>query len=210
MRDIPEALADRIESGAARLCHAWIVTRANGERLGFTDHDRALEVDGVACSPSDGWGVGAAEAEAGGTAGSATAEGAVGDGFDPATFDGAEVTLWRVDWSEPTLKVRVWVGTMSRLTLADGAFKAELEGPAAKLDRAVGRTYGRACDARFRDARCGVAGDAFPGMSCDKRWRTCVDEFDNGANFRGFPHVPGDDFIAAVPVEGGRHDGGKR
>lgn len=210
MRDIPEALVARIESGAARLCHAWIVTRADGERLGFTDHDRALEVDGVTCSPSEGWGVGAAEAEAGGAAGTATASGAAGEGFDPEMFDGAAVELWRVDWSEPGLRVRLWVGTMARLTLSDGVFTAELDGPAAKLDRAVGRTYGRACDARFRDARCGLASDTYPGMSCDKRWRTCVDVFGNGANFRGFPHVPGDDFIAAVPVEGGRHDGGRR
>ncbi|HEV7229099.1 baseplate hub protein [Brevundimonas sp.] len=210
MRDIPEDLVARIESGAARLCHAWIVTRAGGERLGFTDHDRALEVDGVVCSPSEGWGVGASEAEVGGVAGTATAEGAAGEGFDPAAFDGASVDLWRVDWSEPALKAPLWAGSLARLTLADGKVTVELEGSAAKLDRAVGRTYGRACDAEFRDARCGVASDAFPGMSCDKRWRTCVDAFGNGANFRGFPHVPGDDFIAAVPVEGGRHDGGRR
>ena len=208
MRDIPEALAARIESGAARLCHAWFVTRADGERLGFTDHDRALEVDGVTCSPSEGWGVGASEAEVGGAAGSATTEGAVGDGFDPAVFDGAAVELWRADWSEPALKVRLWVGTMSRLTLVDGAFTAELEGPAAKLDRAVGRTYGRACDAGFRDARCGVGSDAFPGMSCDKRWRTCVDAFGNGENFRGFPHLPGNDAAYGYASDGQVMDGG--
>lgn len=210
MRHIPTELAARIESGAARLCHAWIVTRADGGRLGFTDHDRELEVDGVSCSPSEGWGVGAAEAEAGGAAGSATAQGAAGEGFDREMFDGAAVELWRVDWSEPGLKVRLWAGSLARLTLADGALTVELEGPAARLERAVGRTYGRACDARFRDARCGLGPESFPGQVCDKRWRTCVDAFGNGANFRGFPHVPGDDFIAAVPVEGGRHDGGRR
>lgn len=210
MRDIPEELAARIESGAARLCHAWIVTRTDGARLGFTDHDRALAVDGVSCSPSEGWTAGAHEAETGGAAWTGAAGGAAGPDFEPEAFDGAKVELWRVDWSEPTLRVRLWAGSLARLTVADGAFTAELEGPAAKLERAVGRTYGRACDARFRDARCGVAADAFPGMSCDQRWRTCVERFGNGSNFRGFPHVPGDDFIAAVPVEGGRHDGGRR
>lgn len=80
MRDIPEDLAARIESGAARLCHAWIVTRADGGRLGFTDYDRVLEVDGVTCSPSEGWRAGASEAEVGGAAGTATAEGAAGGG----------------------------------------------------------------------------------------------------------------------------------
>ncbi|MCA3700890.1 MAG: DUF2163 domain-containing protein, partial [Brevundimonas sp.] len=47
MRDIPIELAARIESGAATLCHAWVVTGADGGRLGFTDHDRDLVVDGV-------------------------------------------------------------------------------------------------------------------------------------------------------------------
>ena len=36
----------------ARLCRAWIVIRADGARLGFTDHDRDLVVDGVACRAS--------------------------------------------------------------------------------------------------------------------------------------------------------------
>ena len=107
-------------------------------------------------------------------------------------------------------RIKGWAGSLARLTLADGALTVELEGPAARLERAVGRTYGRACDARFRDARCGLGPESFPGQVCDKRWRTCVDAFGNGANFRGFPHIPGDDFIAAVPVEGGRHDGGRR
>ena len=48
MRAVPEVLAARIESGAASLCHVWILTRADGARQGFTDHDRDLTVDGVA------------------------------------------------------------------------------------------------------------------------------------------------------------------
>lgn len=30
MREIPEELAARVESGAATLCHAWIVRRGDG------------------------------------------------------------------------------------------------------------------------------------------------------------------------------------
>ena len=47
MRHIPSELAARIESGAAGLCHAWVLRRADGVALGFTDHDRDLEVEGV-------------------------------------------------------------------------------------------------------------------------------------------------------------------
>jgi uncharacterized phage protein (TIGR02218 family) len=53
-------------------------------------------------------------------------------------------------------------------------------------------------------------GDTFAVTAgCDKRFATCRDRFDNTVNFRGFPHIPGNDFIVSVPVPGrGRHDGG--
>lgn len=43
---------------------------------------------------------------------------------------------------------------------------------------------------------------------CDKLFATCAARFANTRNFRGFPHIPGNDFIitVAVPGEGG-HDG---
>ena len=30
---------------------------------------------------------------------------------------------------------------------------------------------------------------------CDKQFATCRSKFANGVNFRGFPHIPGDDFV---------------
>jgi hypothetical protein len=120
------------------------------------------------------------------------------------------VALWRVDWDRPDLRVRLWTATLARILCEGGRFRAELEGPLAKLERVVGRTYGRDCDAIFGDRRCGVDPDAFPGLTCDKRWATCVGTFANGVNFQGFPDTPGDDFLTATPVEGGRHDGGSR
>lgn len=44
-------------------------------------------------------------------------------------------------------------------------------------------------------------GDAFVVTAgCDKRFATCHDRFDNIVNFRGFPHVPGNDFVVRYPV----------
>lgn len=214
MRHIPDDLAARIESGAARLCHVWLVRRVDGTRAGFTDHDRDLTLDGVVCRAASGWTAGAAESAVGLAAGTASASGVLDDASireaDVAAgrLDGAAVELWRLDWSEPGLGVRLWSGTITRLRRQDGAFVADLEGPLAKLERVVGRTYGRLCDARLGDARCGVADAA--GRTCDKRWETCVGTFGNGVNFRGFPDVPGDDFLTAWPAQGGRHDGGSR
>ncbi|MBB1179705.1 hypothetical protein DSM05_11130 [Pseudomonas sp. FW305-3-2-15-E-TSA4] len=214
MRHIPDDLAARIESGAARLCHVWLMRRVDGTRAGFTDHDRDLTLDGVVCRAANGWTVGAAESGVGLAAGTASASGVLDDAsireadVAQGRLDGAAVELWRLDWSEPGLRVRLWSGTITRLRWQDGAFVADLEGPLAKLERVVGRTYGRLCDARLGDARCGVADAA--GRTCDKRWETCVGTFGNGVNFRGFPDVPGDDFLTAWPAQGGRHDGGSR
>lgn len=43
---------------------------------------------------------------------------------------------------------------------------------------------------------------------CDKRADTCRLKFGNFLNFRGFPHVPGEDWLASYPVRTGRNDGG--
>jgi uncharacterized phage protein (TIGR02218 family) len=53
-------------------------------------------------------------------------------------------------------------------------------------------------------------GDAFEAKAgCDKRFTTCRDRFGNAINFRGFPHIPGNDFVASYAVEGEPgHDGG--
>ena len=34
---------------------------------------------------------------------------------------------------------------------------------------------------------------------CDKRFATCVERFDNAANFRGEPHLPGNDLLTRYP-----------
>ncbi|MGY6633255.1 MAG: DUF2163 domain-containing protein [Alkalilacustris sp.] len=43
---------------------------------------------------------------------------------------------------------------------------------------------------------------------CDKRAETCRAKFGNFVNFRGFPHIPGEDWLVAVPRDGGLNDGG--
>ena len=46
-------------------------------------------------------------------------------------------------------------------------------------------------------------GDTFTVTAgCDKRFATCRDRFDNAVNFRGFPHIPGNDFVISYPTPG--------
>jgi len=47
------------------------------------------------------------------------------------------------------------------------------------------------------------SGDTFDVTAgCDKRFQTCHDKFNNVVNFRGFPHIPGNDFVISYPVQG--------
>ncbi len=46
-------------------------------------------------------------------------------------------------------------------------------------------------------------------VGCDKRFETCRDRFANTLNFRGFPHIPGNDFVVSFTRQGeARQDGG--
>jgi uncharacterized phage protein (TIGR02218 family) len=55
-----------------------------------------------------------------------------------------------------------------------------------------------------------AAGDAFAVTAgCDKRFSTCHTRFSNAVNFRGFPHIPGNDFVMRYAVDGeSGNDGG--
>ena len=43
---------------------------------------------------------------------------------------------------------------------------------------------------------------------CDKRFETCRDRFANSINFRGFPHIPGNDFVISGADASANNDGG--
>lgn len=43
---------------------------------------------------------------------------------------------------------------------------------------------------------------------CDKRVETCRLKFHNFLNYRGFPHIPGEDWAMSYPTQAGINDGG--
>ena len=51
-------------------------------------------------------------------------------------------------------------------------------------------------------------GDGFTiRAGCDKRMETCGAKFANTANFRGFPHIPGQDAVLRYATKDGGHEG---
>ncbi len=203
-----------LRGDALTLCLCWTLTRRDGVNVHMTDHDAALIVDEIEFNPG-------AAMEAGRFA---TSEGlkptrAAGGGVlssDAITeadlraglWDGCRVQVFQTDWRDPTLGTRhVWSGYLSEIqTGQTGAFEAELISLKSDLERPIGRVLQRRCDAVLGDERCGVRAD---GRSCDQRFETCRDVFANTENFRGFPHMPGNDFLLAGPADAG-NDGGKR
>jgi uncharacterized phage protein (TIGR02218 family) len=57
-----------------------------------------------------------------------------------------------------------------------------------------------------------VVGDAVQLVAgCDKQFTTCQQKFNNAPNFRGFPHMPGTDFVTSfASISDPNNDGGRR
>ena len=75
-----------------------------------------------------------------------------------------------------------------------------LDGPNCGLSTTVVECNGS--NLRMREL---AAGEILPGdrielrEGCDKRFATCCARFGNAANFRGEPHVPGNDLLTRYP-----------
>lgn len=207
----------RLESGATTTCLCWRLERRDGLVLGLTEHDRPLVVDGLTYRP--GAALEAATFRTGidlapghGAARGALTSAAITDAdLAAGLWNGARIDIIRADWQAPEHWVHVWSGQFSEISHGPEGLMAELVSRKAELERPLGRTYARRCDAVLGDVRCGVdTGDpAHAGKTCDQHFATCRDVFANAENFRGFPHMPGTDFILSGPAANGR-DGGRR
>ena len=215
MRAVPPAMQADLDAGLTTHARAWRIERADGLVIGLTDHDRPVEIDGLIFRPGLELDAAALDQETGLDPDEGRIEArldsadlAAGD-IEAGAWDSAKVELVQFDWMRPELHVRLWRGRLGEIRRDETGFRAELAGPAADLDRSIGRVYARRCDAVLGDARCGVAPEhsAFD-QGCDKAFATCRDRFANTLNFRGFPYLTGDDVLIAPPPA--PHDGGSR
>ncbi len=219
MRIVSETMASALAQGAAKLCHVWLIERRDDVTLGFTDHDRPLIFMGVSCQGQSGLTAGAAgqdldEAGSAAVSGVISSDAIKAEDIASGLYDAARLRLYTVNWAEPEDYVLTGAGTLARLecrggVIEGGSFIAHIEGPAAKLDRVIGRRFGFLCDAMLGDARCGLTGSLASGY-CDKRYNTCLNIFGNILNFRGFPDLPGEDFLTLYPRNGDVLDGASR
>ncbi len=290
MRDLPDGLSTSLSAGATTLARCWRITRTDGAVMGFTDHDRALSFDGLDFEADAGLGAGAIELTTGlaidnhGVTGALSSPRIAPADLARGVYDGAEVQVYLVDWTDVAQRVVLARGQIGEITRGEQAFEAEILGLSERLNQPVGRAYLPVCDCRLGDAKCGidlgqatfraigtvaavvdtahvvvngltgfeggwftggllswtdgenagqeshvkahlggvedalelwlappmppVPGDMFDVTAgCDKTAETCREKFANLLNFRGFPHMPGDDFAATYPSTGGANDG---
>lgn len=279
MKSIPATLQAKLDSGVTTLARCWTVTLKDATRRGFTEHDLPLVLNGIVHEPQSGVTAGALESASGlapdntDIIGALTSDAITDSDLERGLYDGAEVDLSLVDWTDPADHVLLFRGNIGETTRGPLAFTAELRSMAAKLDQPTGRAFLSQCDAELGDARCGVMlapaqgtviaiaptgevtasglseshargaltwitganagtthpvkdqtgqtlsfwspppdpiapGDTFNvTQGCDKTLATCRDRFANAINFRGFPHIPGDDFAASYPNRGEGNDG---
>ncbi|MGO4173589.1 DUF2163 domain-containing protein [Bosea sp. TAF32] len=163
MRAIPAGLAAHIESGATTLCRCWSLTRRDGLVLGFTDHDRALDFDGLTYAASTGLEAAETTAELGFAIGGGDVAGAfAASGLNEADlarglYDDARVRVWLVNWAVPEQRLLLEEGFVGEVRRGEYGFTAEMRGIAKAFDEERGRLYLRSCSADLGDARCGVA-----------------------------------------------------
>jgi uncharacterized phage protein (TIGR02218 family) len=160
MRTVPAALAATLASGVTTLAHIWRFSRRDGAQFAFTDHDEPLAFDALTCEPITGLNAGAMEKSLGLSVDTASITGALnsdaiteGD-LARGLWDGARVDLYRIDWSDPSLRVHLFAGRIGEVRRGVAAFEAELRGLQAPLNVAVGRVFSRFCDADLGDTRC--------------------------------------------------------
>ncbi|WP_316014555.1 DUF2163 domain-containing protein [Roseobacter sp. HKCCA0434] len=81
-------------------------------------------------------------------------------------------------------------------------------GARAPLRHDVSRGGARVLSLRTGALHPVASGDAFEVIAgCDRRAATCRAKFANFLNFRGFPHIPGEDWLTSYPNRGEVHDG---
>lgn len=160
MSTVQTAGLTTVQTVAQTVARAWAVTRKDGFVLGFTDHDRSLDFEGLRFRPDSGLSASAVVQGAGLSVDNTEAAGILSD--DAITeidlmagrWDGAEVRLWELDWANPADRHLVFRGHLGEISRNGAAFRAELRGLSEPLNRVQGRVFHPRCAADLGDGAC--------------------------------------------------------
>lgn len=157
-----QAFQNHLDEGVTTLCRAYAVRRADGETLGFTDHDRDLQFDGILFRADSGLTAKALVQTTGLSVDNTEVFGALRheaireEDILAGRYDGAEVTGWLVNWADVSVREISFRGTLGEIVRGGGAFTAELRGLSEGLNRPQGRIYHARCSAVLGDSDCAL------------------------------------------------------
>lgn len=144
------------------IAFCWRLDRRDGVSLGFTSHDRDLEVDGLIFRAAPGMLPSAIGRSDGFDVDSMDVQGALSDrairaaDLEAGRWDGAAVRLYAINWRAPAEMRLLMRGELGAVEMTDGSFSAELRGPTAILERPVVEVTAPECRAELGDGRCRI------------------------------------------------------
>ena len=169
-----EDLWAHAQTGVTTLARCWGLTRQDGTRFGFTDHDLDLAFEDWRFTAGTGLSARALVQSTGLSVDNSSAQGALSDAalreadILAGRFDGADLSCWLVNWQNTAERWLQFSGSIGELHRAGGAFEAELRGLTEALNQPLGRIFQKPCTAVLGDASChfdlSTPGYAYEGL----------------------------------------------
>lgn len=163
MQTLSPALTSHFAQFNTSLALCWRLDRLDGVSLGFTQHDRALTLDGLVYRPAPGFDVSTIERTANAAvdnldlSGAFSADALTSHDLALGRYDDARLTLFRVNWADLSMGTHyVASGIIGRVSQRDHAFQAELRGLKHRLQERACEEYTPDCRAKLGDKRCRV------------------------------------------------------
>ena len=162
MKKLLPALQAHLDSGATTLAWCWRLFRRDGNRLGFTDHDRDIIFDDTTFEAAAGMTTTEIKDSVGLSVDNLSVESALSSAhlsdrdLAAGVYDDAKIEIWRVNWSDPVQRVLMRSGSLGEVRRSGIAFSAEIRGLSHYLQQPQGRLYQFSCDATLGDARCRI------------------------------------------------------
>ena len=135
------------------MCWCWRLTRRDGVKLGFTDHDRDVIFDGTTFEAAAGFTASEMRDSVGlsvdnlEVTSALTSERLAEADLVAGLYDDARVEIFRVNWTAPEQLLLMRSGSLGEVRRAAGAFAAEVRGLAHYLQQPKGRLFQFTCDA---------------------------------------------------------------
>ena len=152
-----------LEGPVTSAAYGWRLERRDGVTLGFTSHDRDIELNGIVYAASPGMIPTSIVETIGLETGGLDVRGALAsDAITEADilagrWDGARLEIFLFDWQQTEVDRRVLAsGDFGSITLTAGEFEVEFLGPATRLKNPVAPLTSPTCRAKFAANDCGL------------------------------------------------------